>query len=298
MIDHIKAYFENKEAVFSHISNTYGMNSNIYERYCKKRNQMVHYNTYFKDVYNMYFKITNEKGFVENSLHSLYNRMNGSEISRNDNDFSYRDLLKTLDFLKNYTDYPLEKINLSQGLEFGFNLQVPFDVDNFIVNDCVFYGYKTHAELENTETKTFKTLKKGYYKLKIYNKGKQFNLSFPTLRIELRFLDKRGFNNLGIYTLHDLSDQENLKKIYDLMYDEIKNHLLIVDNIEVRGFSDFKNKKLYRYTSSKFWQELPRIKTKIEKQKFYKMLEKNNLLTNKKMLLSLMESKFYQLINN
>ena len=298
MIDYIKAYFEDKEAVFSHISNTYGMNSNIYERYCKKRNQMVHYNTYFKDVYNLYFKITNEKGFVENSLHSLYNRMNGSEISRNDNDFSYRDLLKTLDFLKNYTDYPLEKINLSQGLEFGFNLQVPFDVDNFIVNDCVFYGYKTHAELENTETKTFKTLKKGYYKLKIYNKGKQFNLSFPTLRIELRFLDKRGFNNLGIYTLHDLSDQQNLQKIYDLMYDEIKNHLLIVDNIEVRGFSDFKNKKLYRYTSSKFWQELPRIKTKIERQKFYKMLKKNNLLTNKKMLLSLMESKFYQLINN
>ena len=297
MIDYIKGYFKDKEQVFRHINSTYGMNSIHYSRFNKKQQVMINHDSHFKDFYNLNFKITNQKGLVENSLHVLHNNMNGAEKNRNDNDFSYSNLLSSLDFVKDISDYSLDDIDLSQKLEFGFNLEVHFDVDNFILNDCVLLNYKPHTWEENTETKTLRSFTTGYYRLKIYNKSKQFSLPNPLLRIELKFLDKRGFNDLGIYTMSDLANKENLYKIYNLMYSLIDTKLMIVDNIENRNFSDYKNRKLYRYCSPKFWNELPKDLLKSEKLKCQNMFCKNNLFTNKKTLLELMESKFYELID-
>ena len=81
------------------------------------------------------------------------------------------------------------------------------------------------------------------------------------------------------------------------MYDEVNKHLMIVDNIGVRAFSDYKNKILHRYTSFKYWNELPTFKLKKEKLKCLNILQKNKLLNNKKYVLDAMESKFYELIN-
>src|SRR5690606_35157536 len=100
-----------------------------------------------------------------------------------------------------------------QGLEFGFNLEVPFDVDDFIINDCIMMDYKSHSKFEQTEEKTLKEFSKCYYKIKIYNKGKQFGLQHNLLRIEIKYLDKRAFNNLGIYSVQDLLCKTNLSRI-------------------------------------------------------------------------------------
>ncbi|AZI66542.1 hypothetical protein EIB71_02085 [Kaistella daneshvariae] len=297
MIDYIKGYFLDKNKAYEHIESTYGMNSIHYSRYNKKQQKMINYDSYFKDFHNMNVKITNKKGLVENSLHVLYNNMNGAEINRNDNDFCYSDLLTTLDFVKDVSDYSLDHIYLGQNLEFGFNLKVPFDVDKFILNECVLYDYKPHTWLENTSEKTLKSFTKGYYRFKIYNKAKQFSLTHQLLRIELKFIDKRGFNDLGIYSTADLADKENLYSIYELMYRLIDEKLMIIDNIEIPNLTEYKKRKLYRYTSAKFWSELPTTRLNIEKMTCQKLLKKNNLLTNKKILLELMESKFFELID-
>lgn len=297
MIDYIKAYFNDKNAVFNHLKSAYGMNSLKYSGFNKKQQEMINYDTHYKDFHNLNFKITNKSGYVENSLHTLFNNLNGSEINRNDNDFSYSNLLTALDFVTDISDYPLQECNLSSQLEFGFNLEVPFDVDDFILNHCVLLNYKPHTYLENTDIKTLKSFSNGYYRLKIYNKGKQFSNPNQLLRIELKFTDKRGFQKLDIYKLSDLADKENLYKIYDLMYRLIDEKLMIVDNIQNQTFSNYKKRKLYNFCLPKYWNELPKLKVKSEKLRYEKMLLKNNLLTNKKILLELMESKFYELID-
>lgn len=205
--------------------------------------------------------------------------------------------MSALDFVTDISDYPLQECNLSSQLEFGFNLEVPFDVDDFILNHCVLLNYKPHTYLENTDIKTLKSFSNGYYRLKIYNKGKQFSNPNQLLRIELKFTDKRGFQKLDIYKLSDLADKENLYKIYDLMYRLIDEKLMIVDNIQNQTFSNYKKRKLYNFCIPKYWNELPKLKVKSEKLRYEKMLLKNNLLTNKKILLELMESKFYELID-
>lgn len=289
MIDYIKAYFADKDTVFKHIHGRYDMDSNFYERFDIEEDKFVQYQTYFKNFENLFVKISNKTGFVENSLHVLYNNLKETKSNRNDNDFTYSNLLESLDFVKNISNYPLDNMGLSQGLEFGFNIEVPFNVDDFVVKDCLMLDFKPHTFLENTETKTLKEFTRGYYRLKIYNKGKQFNRPNPLLRIELKFLDKRGFNNLGIFKLHDLSDQANLHKIFELMMFLIDKYLLIVDNVEVRGFSEYKHRKIHRFCSFKFWNELPKNKLKSSKENCYKTLEKYKLMENKKLLLNLMD---------
>lgn len=298
MIDYIKAYFADKDTVFKHIHGAYKMDSNCYERFDIKKKEVVQYQTYFKSFHNLFVKISNKLGFLENSLHVLYNNLKQPDSNRNHNDFTYSNLLESLDFVKDLTDYPLEKMMLSQGLEFGFNLEVPFEVDDFIVKDCLMFDFKPHSFLEHSEEKTLKEFTHGFYKLKIYNKAKQFSLPNPILRIELKFLDKRGFNNLGIFSIKDLSDQTNLYTIFKLMMYLISKHLLVVDNVENRGFSDYKHRKIHRFCSFKFWHELPHFQLKSSKVNCYRTLEKYKLMENKKLLLSLMESKFYELINN
>lgn len=297
MIDYFKAYFKDKNKVFNHLNRNYSLTHHHSEGFDKKTQEMVIRDTYFRDFYNLNLKITNRKGLIENSLHCLYNNINGANINRNDNDFSYSNLLTSLDFVQNILDYSPDEMNLSQGLEFGFNLIIPFNVDDFILNSCILLNYKPHTHLDSTDTKTLISFTNGYYRLKIYNKSKQFSLPYPLLRIELKFIDKRGFCKLGIHTLSDLADKENLYKIYNVMYNLINDKLMIVDNIERHNFSDYKSRKLYRFCTSKFWNELPKSKLKLEKIKCEKALLKNNLLTNKKTLLELMDAKFYELID-
>lgn len=297
MIDYVKAYFVDKETILEHISSSYTMNCNNYSRFCTRQQREINYTSYFKDFFNLNIKINNKRGFIQNSLHVLYNCLNGANINRNDNDFSYSNLLSSLDYVENLLDYPLDEVELSRGLEFGFNIEVPFDVDEFVTNDCIFYDYRTHKSTQSDDERTIKVFTKGYYDFKIYNKGKQFQSPGFLLRVELKFNDKRGFNNLGIYTLNDLRDKENLRKIFDLMHTEFETHMIIVDNIDRREFSDYKKKKLYRYTAFKFWNELSADKLKEEKKKFMKLLQKNNLLNNKKFVLDGMKSKFSELID-
>src|SRR5690606_36415927 len=123
MIDYIKAYFANKDLVFTHLNNSYGLSSNKYERFDRKRNEMVSYNTYFESFENLFVKITNERAFVGNSLHALYNRLKGAEINRNDNDYFYSDLVETIQYMETLLGCPPTELALSQGLAFGFNLE-------------------------------------------------------------------------------------------------------------------------------------------------------------------------------
>ena len=81
------------------------------------------------------------------------------------------------------------------------------------------------------------------------------------------------------------------------MYRLIDEKLMIVDNIQNQTFSNYKKRKLYNFCLPKYWNELPKLKVKSEKLRCKKMFLKNNLLTNKKILLELMESKFYELID-
>ncbi|MFT3884647.1 MAG: hypothetical protein QM724_04230 [Flavobacteriales bacterium] len=56
-------------------------------------------------------------------------------------------------------------------------------------------------------------LVRGEYILKFYDKGAQYGLPFPLLRVEVKFIKSRRFRHLGIRTLSDLFDLHNWEKL-------------------------------------------------------------------------------------
>ncbi|UPQ77086.1 hypothetical protein [Chryseobacterium nepalense] len=298
MIDYIKAYFPDKNKIFEIMQENYNLEKISYSRFDKNKDTDVLYETYKKDFENMQLKITNQGAYIHNSLHHFYNKMLLG-VHGNYNDFSHSSIISSIGFLEEQIKFPAKKLQLSQGLEFGLNLKMPFDLDNFILNECVLYDFCQASKVPppNDEL-VYKEFEKGNYRLKIYHKGRQQCHGENILRVEVKFLDKRDFNKNNIYVLSDLDNKDNLIFFYNKLNTLMNFKLMCIDNIEHRQFSNYKKNKLYKYSSHKFWGELDRDKFKLESKKVYPYLEKNNLTEHKNTLLKLMDSKFIELLDN
>jgi hypothetical protein len=298
MIDYIKAYFPDKNEIFGIMQENYNLEKISYSRFDKIKNEAVLYETYKKEFENIELKITNQGAYIHNSLHHFYNKM-AHGINGNYNDFSHSSITSSIGFLEEQIKFSAEKLQLSQGLEFGLNLTVPFDLDNFILNECILYDFgQASKALPPNDELVYKEFEKGNYRLKIYHKGRHQCHGENILRVEVKFLDKRDFNKNDIYVLNDLDNKDNLIFFYNKLYNILKFKLMCIDNIEDRQFSNYKKNKLYKYSSHKFWAELDRNKFKLESKKIYPYLEKNNLTEHKNILLNLMDIKFIELLDN
>lgn len=249
---------------------------------------------------NFNIKITNSQGFVENSLHSYYNMLNGFTTPRNYNDFSYSQICTALDKLQEKLNYPLGKMFLSSHLEFGFNIKPSFPILPFITSECLLLRYKTHFKFDD-ENKIFKVFKSGDFAIKIYYKSKQFGIEENILRIELVITKKKAINDLGIFTMADLKDKNLLKKLFDKLMDYINSHMMIVDNIKERGFSKFIENKILAFCSFKKWDEnrvLTRRQQDKEKLEAKKYFKKHQVLCHHQEIIGLLNYKFSQLIDS
>lgn len=298
MIDYIKAYFPDKNEILKIMRENYNLEKISYSRFDKTKNEAVLYETYKKEFENMELKITNQGAYIHNSLHHFYNKF-VHNIDGNYNDFSRSAIVNSIDFLEEQIKFSPENLHLSQSLEFGLNLRLPFDLDHFILNECVLYDFCPASKLpQPNDGQVYKEFEKGNYRLKIYHKGRQQCNGGNILRVEVKFLDKREFNKNGIFVLSDLKDRDNLIFLYDKLYNLVKFKLMCIDDIENRQFTNYKKNKLYKYCAHKFWSELDDDKFKIESKKVYPYFDKNNLLEHKNTLLYLMNSKFEELLDS
>lgn len=173
MIDYIKAYFPDKNEIFGIMKDNYNLEKISYTRFDKTENALVSYETYKKEFENMELKITNQGAYIHNSLHHFYNKVVYG-IDGNYNDFKHSSLVNAIDFLEDRIKFPVDKLELSQGLEFGLNLRVPFDLDEFIVDQCILFDFCEVSKFPPpTEEQVYKEFQKGNYRLKVYHKGRQ-----------------------------------------------------------------------------------------------------------------------------
>lgn len=296
MIDYFLGNFMDKQKILENLIPKVNLNTSSYKVFRKEIEEYVDYETKTHEFKNLSIKLSNKTSTIQNSIHRFYNEFVGNEELGNSNDFTYSNLCNALGYIEDFLECDLSEIELGQSLEYGFNLECPFDVSDFVNNECRLYKYKTHTRYEPYEYKEFRD---SQYLIKVYNKGRQYRRSYPLLRIELKFLDKRTFNHkLGIYTLKDLKIKNNLQNIYILMKELISDHLLVFHNIERSSLSAYRKNKLHKFSSHEFWDNLSKKEEVKQKQKLDKLLIKLNFQEHKNTLLELMDSKFQHLINN
>jgi hypothetical protein len=140
----------------------------------------------------------NGKMYFLGSLHKFYN-----DGLHNYNDFNseaYQEVLKCLE-----KDFKLLPIHLRiQTLEYGLNFIPPIATD-LILKHCLVHKRQNIIDSIPNANGKYKQAKHQKYILKLYNKAKQYGLSFELMRIEIKQTNWSEYVKMGIATLEDFN---------------------------------------------------------------------------------------------
>ena len=246
---------------------------------------------------NLQISINQNSATILGSLHKYKNLLweNGEQ---NYDDFNLSQIQEVI--LGLIKKYDIEKDTVLTNLEFGFNLTVSNDPKTIIDSNVLMNNFKSaNKNLKFSGSGDYKEFQLTDYRIKIYNKSKQFKLKDNILRVELKIIQKRMLQKLGINCLEDLLDKEVLERIFMLFMEKFEG-LIIVDDFDSNGIPDNDYNKLNKYTNPSYWikvksKKSPRVVSGLKKD-FLILLAKYELLSTKKQIREKLESKFLELI--
>jgi len=143
---------------------------------------------------------------INGSLHTYHN-----EGVHNYNDFTLSDLNNVISDLQTRFSIAPESATL-QNLEIGVNIETK-QTPKQIINSLIAVENRQFTAVMYEGRQIGKQIKKQQYRLKIYDKGKQFKTGKNILRVELAFNKMAIPHKYGVYTLADLN---NTNKVYSL----------------------------------------------------------------------------------
>lgn len=296
MIDFVRVHYRDKSRLETFIMNP-GNFEKMYSVF-EYHSQEVLY-PYRVKLKNMELVVNEKNGYVKNSIHKLNNvLLEGDE--HNYNDFSYSQLCAVIDYLNtNVIDITTTK--LSQ-LEFGLNISIPITAEQLISRSVLMHKFERHSEIHEYRSKGYlMTFEHSNYIIKIYDKAKQYNLKDQNvLRFEIKFLNAKEFNPLGVFNLNDLKSKEVLNNLFQYLLKRF-DELLIIDDYSEDSLPKDDFQKLNMYSSFAFWDKLiiaNKRQTKLNhKKKYFSLLKKYNLLNTKDYLRNQITEKYNQLLN-
>lgn len=255
-------------------------------------------------LFNLNLKITNNnRGYIENSLHTFFNRVIKDE-HQNYDDFHFCDLVCSINILEEILNVNLEEFTL-QNLEIGFNIDIGSCPTQFLEENLLMYKLKEPCVNQKND-KTFKQKVFIYqnYKFKIYDKSLESKtkiLNPNILRIEIKYLTSKEFNKFHIYNIGDLRDLNKLNMLFDDFMKKFEE-LTIVDAYKGNNNTSRTDKSnLIQFTNPNYWIDTRNNRTantmSNRKKKFEKILIANNLLTTKNRIRELIIEKHDYLAN-
>lgn len=145
-------------------------------------------------------------------------------------------------------------------LEIGVNIGLPFPVFTFLNQNLI--SYKGNQFNRYNPDKNGVCL--GYvcplsqYSVKVYDKGKQFDLPGYLMRFELRYLKMQTLKERGIKRLTDLKDLNKVNGLLGLLLTAWDNILLFDSSIELKNFElrDRDRNLLREGRRAGFWEDL------------------------------------------
>lgn len=255
---------------------------------------------YTTNIGCMELRINKESVYVKNSLHKLFNELQGGR-SQNHNDFCYSALCYTIDYLASKL-IALRRTRLTQ-LEFGLNIKLPIPAEEIIKDNIILHKLNIHNHNEQFNGRgEYKQFNHSNYYFKIYDKAKQYKKKEHIIRFEIKYKTSKGFNPLDVFNIHDLKSKSVLENLFEDLLKRF-DELTIVDNLPTDSKITAKDKKqLESYLSYGYWEKLSlrqnRNRKSIEKKAFQNLLVKNDLLKIKTFLRASLIQKFNELLNS
>ncbi len=193
-------------------------------------------------------KIKGSNVLLQGSLHKYKNYG-----EHNYNDFNYSELTEVINDLSKVFQVTPESF-IIQNLEFGINIELPFNPDLIITGLIVHKQTKFSClpvEATNVNSRTFVHNR---FTIKVYDKGLQYNLSQNLIRIELKvtkMIHLKGFKQV---LLSNLLDIEVLKALKDLLIKTWKEIIMVDFTINLKSLKSFKKREfLLSAKDPSFW---------------------------------------------
>lgn len=224
--------------------------------------------TFKFEEYSICIRYSDSKNvhFIEITGSPHKNHFKGANFDR----FTFQDLQFEVNQLCQSLELDPGKLYI-QNLEIGINIITPFAPYQYLKDNLLLYS-----------TKPFKHYKKGkdgkelgYYCegspiVKLYDKGKQYNLPHNLMRFEIRFKKSKRLHDFGIQTLNDLLNPVLIQKLSSLLLETWSNVLLYESDLNVKTSSlNDKEKRFYEYCEhAKNW--LKTLSERLSRTSFYK----------------------------
>lgn len=240
---------------------------------------------------------------IHGSLHKYFNGLKKDYLMgdcHNANDFTLKNIEETLQSLADTfgTDILQSKID---SIEFGLNITTPFTAAHFIKQNITVLkvGHRPkNAIVENDIRGQDKGLKYLFtdYRLKIYDKGKMYNLCNDMLRVEYKTVKMRAIKDADIRTLSDVISRPKLQVLFDkLMY--VYSHLLVRECIDETRLTSKEINLRDNAFNPDYWRDLtPKLRLS-KKAQFKKLYADHAESDIKGDVYRLLDQKYSTLIN-
>ncbi len=207
--------------------------------------------------------LENRYVMLNGSLHNYFNNGEG-----NYTDFTPLQGIKVVKEWKDIFRIDIQK-TLINGLEFGFNIVLPFDCSLIYDNLICYLGEPFRPDTEGGEI--FYSCKTDRYIVKIYDKGKQFKLPYNLLRVEIKVTRMKFFESkdLVIKNLENLLNTTIYERLQTILI-ETFNGILFGDRRLDRSLMTCKESDIYlEGNDPKTWNT--KGKTQAERKKIQRL---------------------------
>jgi len=272
MVDGFKSYIRNASEVLS--------NSNFQFNEKKKRQCGIWVNTFeiaFYHTLKLEFNCYNHKLEISGSLHKYFNSKFNIEPDNprhkntgyNYNDFSFDQVVIAIIDLADTIGRSPEELIFSN-IEFGINIR------HFFNTKDILRGLLLWNDKELNKDDWYNYFKLTQYCFKIYDKGAQYGLNYPLVRLELKYKKMEQLNKLGLFTFNDLISNIS---IYESMRDKIIHEFsakliffdYTIDKTKLKGRDKERN---LEYRNPKFWHDLEKKERHRLKTYLNRMIER------------------------
>lgn len=233
---------------------------------------------------NLYIRSTNKGLLIRGSLHKYRSRIKGiatrKQIEKhqgfNGDLFTLSDINETLQTLCEVIGFA-PSLAVLQNIEIGVNCEVSFDPKDFL-KGMLFH--RSNFEYKTDHEGNYIQFNYQTYFLKIYNKGKQYDLSHNVLRVEIKVMKMIKLKEAGVNleTLNDINDVI-LLKAFEVLYNEFEAVVYYDYTMRTDKLTDKQQGKLIEYQNKSYWQDLDKQQKKYNKKQLEFMIQEfsNNL---------------------
>lgn len=222
---------------------------------------------------------------IQGSLHKYFNKG-----KHNANDFTLFDLQKVIVELKQ--KFSIEPTTaILRNVEFGVNINTPLTANDLLKN-LVCYGNYTFGTLKIEGVKVGKNIAQQRTELKIYDKGKQYDLPVQNLtRIELAVKKMEFLKSYNITTLSDLTNIDKIKPLGSLLLSYWDDVIYYDKKINWKQLTQFERKKLLYYATPRNWEDFDYKQRYRAKKHFKELMSKYSTSTTHKDITQLLAEK-------